>query len=200
MTEVKSQSSSAASAVNETSPVVEKINVPISLYHGQDKKLEIENRGTIRVLPNYENDKAWRKSASKYNTPYLWGQCTWFAWGRFYELYGFDPGFTGDGYMCATQLVSAHPDQFELSKTPAAGAVFSADAAHNHVGIVLDYDEETDMLLVQEGNLDGVSNPNWAVAIEDYRTIEISSSDLCKLYGNVVYAVPKRRCNVCRRM
>ena len=33
--------------------------------------------------------------------------------GRFYELYGYDPGFSGDGSSCVKELVEAHPDKFE---------------------------------------------------------------------------------------
>ena len=32
--------------------------------------------------------------------------------GRFYELYGYDPGFSGDGSSCVKELVAAHPDKF----------------------------------------------------------------------------------------
>jgi surface antigen len=162
-----------------------------ALSKTQDQKITISGLGSFNLLPNFSNSKAWKGSSSPYNTPYLWGQCTWFAWGRFYEIYGFSPSFTGNGYQCVSQLLAAHGDQFELSTTPAAGAVFSSDAAHNHVGIVLDYDEKTGILTIQEGNLDGVSNSNWNEAINDYRTIKVTQSDMKAMYGNVTYAVPK---------
>lgn len=38
--------------------------------------------------------------------------------GRFYELYGYDPGFSGDGSSCVKELVAAHPDKFERSSSP----------------------------------------------------------------------------------
>ncbi len=157
----------------------------------RNRRLSVKSLGEYNLLPDYDNDTAWRKARSPYNTPRLWGQCTWFAWGRFYELYGFSPRFSGNGYECVGQLLAAHGDKFELSDKPAAGAVFSSDAAHNHVGIVLDYDEETDTLMIQEGNLDGISNVNWDEAIDDYRTLKLSSQDIRILYGNVTYAVPK---------
>ena len=56
--------------------------------------------------------------------------------GRFYELYGYDPGFSSDGSSCVKELVAAHPDKFERSSSPKAGAVFFA-IGHNHVGIVI---------------------------------------------------------------
>lgn len=162
-----------------------------SVLHGTDRLISVKGLGSFNLLPDFTNAKAWREAQSGYNTPGLWGQCTWFAWGRFYELYGFDPGFTGNGYQCVSQLLAAHPDKFEMSKTPAAGAVFSSDIFHNHVGIVLDYDPESGMMTIQEGNLDVVSNPQWEEAIADYRTVEVTPAALRQMYGNVTYAVPK---------
>ena len=63
----------------------------------------------------FENMKAWGMN-NYYSQFGLYGQCTWFAWGRFYELYGYSPGFTGDGTQCVDQLVAAHPDKFVKSK------------------------------------------------------------------------------------
>ncbi|MCF0246548.1 MAG: CHAP domain-containing protein [Ileibacterium sp.] len=180
----------AAAVAQEVLPVMERISYS-NYGHGTNRRITINGLGSYMLLPDFTNSRAWKESVSAYNTPYLWGQCTWFAWGRFYEIYGFNPGFTGNGYECAGQLAKAHPDKFELSKTPVSGAIFSADAAHNHVGIVLEYDPKTDLMTIQEGNLDGVSNPDWNVAIEDYRTIEITPAQLRSMYGNVTYAVPK---------
>lgn len=73
--------------------------------------------GTFRLEPNFDNHLAWGNN-NPYSRNKLYGQCTWFAWGRFYELYGYSPGFTGDGWNCAKQLVNAHPDLFELSSSP----------------------------------------------------------------------------------
>lgn len=62
--------------------------------------------------PNFNNLEAW-VTKNPYAQAGLYGQCTWFAWGRFYELYGYDPGFSGDGSSCVKELVEAHPDKFE---------------------------------------------------------------------------------------
>jgi len=43
--------------------------------------------GNIRGEPNFENMKAWGMN-NYYSQLGLYGQCTWFAWGRFYEIYG----------------------------------------------------------------------------------------------------------------
>ena len=156
-----------------------------------DARLKIKGLGNIHLLPNFNDEAAWAMSSSAYNTPELWGQCTWFAWGRFYEIYGFDPGFTGNGNQCVDQLVATHGDLFEKSRLPRAGAVFSSDYAHNHVGIVLAVDKKTGTMLIQEGNLDSVSNPDWEVATKDWRTAIYTQEQMAAAYGNVVYANPK---------
>lgn len=177
-----------------TSPVITGPSNTIQvrrLMTTNNRKVRVGKLGIINLLPDYADARSWKESTSPYNVPSLWGQCTWFAWGRFYELYGFSPKFYGNGYECVSQLLAAHSDKFEFSKKPKAGAVFSSDYAHNHVGIVLDYNEKTDTLTIQEGNLDGISNTNWDEAISDYRTIRLSSKDMETLYGDVSYAVPK---------
>ena len=40
----------------------------------------------------------------------LYGQYSWFAWGRFYEIYGYSPCFIGDGWDCVDQLIATHID------------------------------------------------------------------------------------------
>lgn len=87
--------------------------------------------------------------------PNFYGQCTWFAWGRFYEMYGYSPGFLGDGWKCVDQLLKVHPDKFKRSDTPEIGAVFSC-VGRNHVGIVVGWDDTN--ITIQEGNLDGKTN------------------------------------------
>ena len=138
------------------------------------------------VQPDFTNDEAWGE-----NNPYtrlgFTGQCTWFAWGRFYEIYGYDPGFTGDGWSCASQLVAAHPDKFELSYAPAAGAVFST-IGHNHVGIVIAVDG--DKITIQDGNLDGVSN-TFLEAMTDWKEETMTIDAFVAHHGGVIYAVPK---------
>ena len=49
--------------------------------------------------PNFDNYDAW-VNINPYAQAKLYGQCTWFGWGRFYELYGYSPGFIGDGWKC----------------------------------------------------------------------------------------------------
>ncbi len=118
------------------------------------------------INPNFNNMEAWI-TKNPYARAGLYGQCTWFAWGRFYELYGYDPGFTSNGWDCVDQLVAAHPDLFERSLSPKPGSVFSGIGV-NHVGIVIAVDG--DYVTIQEGNLDGKTN-----TFQDAKRIGIQS-------------------------
>ena len=142
--------------------------------------------GSLRSQPNFENMKAWG-----FNNPYsqigLYGQCTWFAWGRFYEIYGYSPGFTGDGWSCVDQLLRVHPDKFKLSNKPAVGAVFSG-IGHNHVGIVIGWDGTN--VTIQDGNYDGITN-SFADAKKDWKTSTMTLAELSRRNGGVKFAVKK---------
>lgn len=143
-----------------------------------------------KMNPNFAQTEAWIEA-----NPYAGrntGQCTWFAWGRFYEIYGYDPGFRGNGNQCVGQLVSNHPDKFEKSSMPVPGAVFSTGLGerYGHVGIVLDVDEENDKIVIQDGNYNGQSD-SYAVAQKDWGTREYSLSEFNNRRGGTVYAVPK---------
>lgn len=145
--------------------------------------------GSLTGNPNFSNNRAWKWPENVYAKASLYGQCTWFAWGRFYEIYGYSPGFTGDGYQCVDQLIAAHPDKFEKSNKPKVGAIGSSDKAHNHVWIVTGVDGNK--ITIQEGNLDFVTN-DWNGAIKDWRTVTRTLSELKDLYGNIKFANPKK--------
>lgn len=136
--------------------------------------------------PNFDNYDAW-VNKNPYAQAKLYGQCTWFAWGRFYELYGYSPGFIGDGWKCVDQLLKTHGDKFERSTTPKAGAVFSG-IGRNHVGIVIDV--KGDVLIIQEGNLDGKTNTFKDVR-KDWHTKEYTLSQLRAAMQGVIFANPK---------
>ena len=136
--------------------------------------------------PNFSNYDAW-VNKNPYAQAKLYGQCTWFAWGRFYELYGYSPGFIGDGYKCVDQLLKTHPDKFERSYSPKAGAVFSS-IGKNHVGIVIAVKDGT--IVIQEGNLDGKTN-TFKEAQKDWHTKELILSELSNRNQGVVFANPK---------
>lgn len=136
--------------------------------------------------PNFDNYDAW-VNKNPYAQAKLYGQCTCFAWGRFYELYGYSPGFIGDGWKCVDQLLKTHGDKFERSTTPKAGAVFSG-IGRNHVGIVIDV--KGDVLIIQEGNLDGKTN-TFKDARKDWHTKEYTLSQLRAAMQGVIFANPK---------
>lgn len=138
------------------------------------------------INPNFNNMEAWI-TKNPYARTGLYGQCTWFAWGRFYELYGYDPGFTGNGWNCVDQLVAAHPDLFERSLSPKPGSVFSGIGV-NHVGIVVAVDG--DYVTIQEGNLDGKTN-TFQDAKKDWHTVTYTLNQLRSYYRGVVFANPK---------
>lgn len=141
--------------------------------------------GNYREQPNFNNTEAWG-SNNPYSRVGLYGQCTWFAWGRFYEIHGYSPGFTGDGWKCAKQLVSAHPDKFKISNTPAVGAIFSC-IGRNHVGIVIGWDGTN--ITIQEGNLDGKTN-SFAEAKKDWHTVTYTLSQFVSICHGVEFAIP----------
>ena len=136
--------------------------------------------------PNFNNMEAWI-TKNPYAKAGLYGQCTWFAWGRFYELYGYDPGFTGNGWDCVDELVRAHPDIFERSSSPKAGAVFSG-IGKNHVGIVLKVDGNN--ITIQDGNYDGVTN-TFEDAKSDWQTNTYTLDYYRSRMGGIVFANPK---------
>ncbi|MBS6684380.1 lysozyme family protein [Thomasclavelia spiroformis] len=142
--------------------------------------------GNYREQPNFDNMDAWGTN-NPYSRANLYGQCTWFAWGRFYEIYGYSPGFIGDGWKCVDQLLQAHPDKFIKSNEPAVGAVFSC-IGRNHVGIVIGWDGKN--ITIQEGNLDGVTN-TFADAKKDWHTATYSLDQFRTKCKGVVFAVPK---------
>lgn len=143
------------------------------------------------MYPDFNNREAW-VSENPYSMSGLYGQCTWFAWGRFYEIYGYSPGFTGNGNQCARQLLNAHGDKFYESKTPVPGAVFSQGLGeqYGHVGIVLAVDEANDTITIQDGNYNGKTD-SFAVAQSDWGTRTMSLSEFCAKRGGAIFACPR---------
>lgn len=124
------------------------------------------------------------------NNPFQAGQCTWFAWSRFYQVYGFDSGARGNGKTNAAEIVKAHPDKFQLSSTPAAGAVFSMEKntvmpEYGHVGFVEAFDGE--YLWISEGNVSFSDTDTGNIWIH-----KVKWSEFQKQYPDVVFAVPEK--------
>ncbi len=141
--------------------------------------------------PNFNNLDAW-----VYKNPYAQagytGQCTWFSWGKFYETYGYSPGFTGNGCDCVDQLLAAHGDKFYKSDTPVAGSVFSilprSGHPYGHTGMIIAVDGNK--ITVQDGNYNGTSD-SFAVAQKDWGTYTIDLNEWKSRYSNgVVFANP----------
>lgn len=146
--------------------------------------------GSLEGGPDFSNAMAWKSPNNEYAAQGLYGQCTWFAWGRFYEIYGYSPGFRADGGGWVSKLVHIHKDKFEESDTPKVGAIFSAKnpAPWGHVGIVVGVNG--DQITIQEGNLDGVTN-SFEAATKDWHTVTYSLSTLRTIYSELTFANPK---------
>ncbi|WP_300845390.1 CHAP domain-containing protein, partial [uncultured Dubosiella sp.] len=121
--------------------------------------------------------------------PFMVGQCTWFAWARFYQVYGFDSGARGNGKTNAREIVAAHGDKFELSSTPAAGATFSMEKntlypQYGHVGFIEAFDGE--FIWVSEGNV-MFNDRGGNIWVHKVRWADFKAS-----YPDVVFAIPKK--------
>ena len=147
--------------------------------------------GSLAGGPDFSNAAAWKSPNNVYAAQGLYGQCTWFAWGRFYEIYGYSPGFSANGGDWVDELVRVHRDKFEKSNTPKVGAIFSATnpAPWGHVGIVVGVNG--DQITIQEGNLDGATN-SFEVATKDWHTVTYSLSTLRTIYSGLTFANPKQ--------
>ena len=136
--------------------------------------------GTIIIgmedfAPDFSNKKIWYGYSKGGINPYgdeHMGQCTWFCWGLFYQHYGFDPGFRGNGQNAAYDAYLHLKDQgwtFTKSSTP--GSIFST-TNFNHTGIVAGVLDENTMVIV-EANFNHkndtfeefISLPDWAMRI-----------------------------------
>lgn len=100
------------------------------------------------------------------------GQCTWFAWGLFYQHYGYSPGFTGNGELCASQAYRTLQSKgWTFTKSPSPGAIFST-VGLNHVGIVAGVIDDEHIVIV-EGNFNHKNDtyqefqslPDWAMRV-----------------------------------
>lgn len=164
-----------------------------------NKKADISTNQTVSVSTGYISSvknalkyeslltKDWSKFIEVGN-PFAMPQCTYYAWSRFYQVYGFSSGAFGNGKDNAREIVAAHPDKFTLSNMPSGGAVFSAQAntlypEFGHVGFVEAFDSTN--LWISEGNYT-LSNGDYGY-IHIYRT---TFQAFKSMYPDVVFAVP----------
>ena len=164
-----------------------------------DEKADISTNQTVSVSTGYISSvknalkyeslltKDWSKFICAGN-PFAMPQCTYYAWSRFYQVYGFSSGAFGNGKDNAREIVAAHGDKFTLSNMPSGGAVFSAQAntlypEFGHVGFVEAFDGTN--LWISEGNYT-LSNGDYGY-IHIYRT---TFQAFKSMYPDAVFAVP----------
>lgn len=158
---------------------------------GTNDIINTPSEGYISSVKNalkYESllTKDWSKFILVGN-PFAMPQCTYYAWSRFYQVYGFSSGAFGNGKDNAREIVAVHGDKFSLSSTPSGGAVFSAQAntrytEFGHVGFVEAFDGTN--LWISEGNYKVNGKEGY---IHIYRT---TFQAFKAMYPDVVFAVP----------
>lgn len=159
---------------------------------GTNDIINTPSEGYISSVKNalkYESllTKDWSKFILVGN-PFAMPQCTYYAWSRFYQVYGFSSGAFGNGKDNAREIVAVHGDKFSLSSTPSGGAVFSAQAntrypEFGHVGFVEAFDGTN--LWISEGNYTLSNGDNGYIHI--YRT---TLQAFKAMYPDAVFAVP----------
>lgn len=165
-------------------------NVP-DTNDGANDIINTPSEGYISSVKNalkYESllTKDWSKFILVGN-PFAMPQCTYYAWSRFYQVYGFSSGAFGNGKDNAREIVAVHGDKFSLSSTPSGGAVFSAQAntrypEFGHVGFIEAFDGTN--LWISEGNYKVNGKEGY---IHIYRT---TFQAFKAMYPDVVFAVP----------
>lgn len=179
-TETKTEETKVEATINyKTSSWTQPSTVAAKGYAGDLKKsLKLDDFKTSNLTDFLGN-----------GNPFMVGQCTWFAWARFYQVYGFDSGARGNGKTNAAEIVRAHSNKFELSSTPAAGATFSVEQntlmpQYGHVGFIEAFDGE--YMWISEGNVmfNGVGGNIWVH--------KVRWADYKKAYPDIVFAIPKK--------
>ena len=96
---------------------------------------------SVRTSAPSSGESAWKYYSAPLNTfplsPYNNGNCTWYAYGRAYEVYGKDPGLRGAGNAGAWYNYAKN-NGFTVSSTPKAGSIicWSTDGNSGHVAFV----------------------------------------------------------------
>lgn len=193
-------------------------NVDYKSYVGGDLKSVTklsEDTGEMVCSAGAGVDSNWRPDFSlsdvwRTDHGYAYGQCTWYAFGFLGQVYGDEmmdvASGLGNGNEWVSNLWRNHSEYWTFSTTPVAGCVFSATSI-NHVGIVLDYDSERELITIFEGNFDGNTN-TWEYATadgpgpspwrddslgKDWDVITLSRSSFESAYGWNNFAVPTQK-------
>ena len=127
--------------------------------------------------PDFSNVAAWRHPTEGGTNRFAYGQCTWFAYGVFYQLYGKAPnGCAGNGASWVSQF---DMPGWSKSRSPTPGSMCSAVSTAGHrygtVAIVLKVtDADTMYILHGNSNANLVEDP-WSVAIKDWSVQQVST-------------------------
>lgn len=129
----------------------------------------------------------------------LLGQCTWFAAGRFYEVYGYTCPGHGNGQDVARNLAAADNNfdwvttDYNRVKGGSIGSWF--DGIYGHVYFVKENHPDEQYMVIEEGNFsDGVTMmqqgfPTWADAMAHTNRRQVSYAYLMSMSSN--FAVPR---------
>ena len=127
-----------------------------------------------------------------------WRQCTTFASWRLWKATNGTHGTAGgDGKNVATNLVNAYPNEYELSTTPKAGAIFSVYKGSKNAGHVGYIEKvEGDYLWFSDGNIAiGVGNSTGGASDSGIRiNKKCKISEFVHLFKggqSITYANPK---------
>ncbi len=161
------------------------INKYWEMFFGKYGTLSTGGSGSIEGSPDFNNAEAWRNP----NNAYPYGQCTWFAGGRLYEVYGIRDNTLGNGGQWVGNLCARYPDKFTMSTEPVPGAIFSAmnPSPWGHVGFVKAVNGNE--ITIQEGNLDGITNV-WEDAIRDWQEVTYTLPTIRSIYAGLTFANP----------
>lgn len=155
------------------------------MFFGKYGTLSAGGSGSVEGSPDFNNAEAWRNP----NNAYPYGQCTWFAGGRLYEVYGIRDNTLGNGGQWVGNLCARYPDKFTMSTDPVPGAIFSAmnPSPWGHVGFVKAVNGNE--ITIQEGNLDGITNV-WEDAIRDWQEVTYTLPTIRSIYAGLTFANP----------
>ncbi len=127
--------------------------------------------------PDFSNKAAWAHTADGGTNNFAYGQCTWFAYGMYYQINGHAPyGCSGNGTSWAGTL---NDSGYSRSNTPAQGSLISADWLPNHtygtVAIVLDVISDDEMYILHGNSNATLSEDPWDVAVNDWSVQLVST-------------------------
>jgi len=127
--------------------------------------------------PDFSNKAAWAHSSEGGTNNYAYGQCTWFAYGMYYQINGHAPyGCKGNGTSWASTL---NDSGYQTSSTPTAGSLVSANWLPDHqygtVAIVLDVISEDEMYILHGNSNANLYEDSWDVAVNDWAVQKVST-------------------------